>query len=168
MARYKFVDHWYVQAPIDRVFAHIADPATYPLWWPVYPEVEILPGVQPPSVGSRAMLNVASVLGYRLRLLTEIVEFDPPRHLGTVASGDLEGTGTWDLEQQGDTTAIRFIWIVRTHHQLLNVLEPVAKPLFAWSHNNASAKGHRGLKNLLEGNADRSVPPQQESRREGR
>jgi len=29
---------------------------------------------------------------------------------------------------------------------LLNLLEPIAKPLFRWSHNDASAKGQRGLK----------------------
>ncbi len=80
-------------------------------------------------------------------------------------TGGNEGTETWDLEQHGDTTAVSWIWVVQTHHRLLNILEPVAKPLFAWSHNNASAKGHRGSKNLLEGNADQPVPPQEESKK---
>jgi hypothetical protein len=30
------------------------------------------------------------------------------------------------------------------------LLEPIAKPLFAWSHQDASRKGHIGLKKLLE------------------
>ncbi len=42
MARYTFVDHWSIKAPIEQVFQYIADPATYPAWWQVYPQVEIL------------------------------------------------------------------------------------------------------------------------------
>ncbi len=30
MARYTFVDHWLIKSPIEQVFQHIADPATYP------------------------------------------------------------------------------------------------------------------------------------------
>ena len=150
MARYRFVDHWAIRAPIEAVFEHIADPRTYPHWWPVYPTVDVLPGVQPPNVGSRARLTVVSPLGYRLTLVSEITDVDPPKLLQTVAQGQLAGTGTWELEQQGETTAVTWTWIVETHHPLLNLLEPITKPLFAWSHNAVSAKGHRGLKKRLE------------------
>lgn len=158
MARYKFVDRWPIRAPIDQVFRHIADPGTYPQWWPVYPKVESLPGVQPPQVGSQAKLTVASALGYRLNLLLEITESNPPHHLMTVARGDLEGTGKWEFKQEGDTTTATWTWIVETHHPLLNLLEPLAKKLFAWSHNDASAKGYRGLKALLEKEPRRDAP----------
>jgi hypothetical protein len=67
-----------------------------------------------------------------------------------LASGNLEGTGTWDLEQRGEVTAVRWIWAVEARHPLLNLLKPVAKPLFTWSHRNASEKGRQGLRNLLE------------------
>jgi hypothetical protein len=150
MAQYTFVDHWYIQAPMEEVFHHIADARTYPQWWPVYPKVEVLRDVSPEMVGSRARLFVKSALGYTLTLEVEIVEADPPRYLKTAATGQLEGTGLWELEMQGDMTHAIFTWIVASHHPLLNLLEPVAKPLFAWSHNDASRKGHLGLKRRLE------------------
>lgn len=151
MARYRFVDHWSIRAPIDQVFGHISDPRTYPQWWPVYPKVEVLPDAQPPNVGSKARLTVRSFLGYRLNLLTEITESIPPKRLNTSTRGDLDGTGLWELDQSGDVTTATWTWIVESHHPLVNLLEPVAKKLFEWSHNDASAKGHRGLKKLLEG-----------------
>jgi uncharacterized protein YndB with AHSA1/START domain len=151
MARYKFIDHWNIQAPIEQVFRYVADPRTYPQWWPVYDKAEVLPGVQPPDVGSRSRLTVKSVLGYRLHIEVETTESDPPYYLDTVSNGDLEGTGTWEFKQDGDTTTATWAWIVESHHPLLNLLEPVAKKLFEWSHNDASEKGHRGLKQLLEG-----------------
>lgn len=149
MARYQFVDHWTVKAPIDDVYRYIADVQTYPQWWPVYDTVEVVDGPAT-GPGGRARLTVKSALGYRLKIETEITDMTPPVYLGTVSRGQLEGTGVWELEQKGDVTYIIWTWTVESHHRLLNLLEPIAKPLFAWSHNDASEKGHQGLKRLLE------------------
>ena len=150
MARYEFVDHWDIRAPLETALRYIADPLTYPQWWPVYDRVEILPGPPPPEVGSRVRLTVRSALGYRLVLEGETVEFRPPTYIRTIARGQLEGSGIWEFRADGDTTRITWTWIVETHHPLLNRLEWLLKPVFAWSHTDASGKGHAGLKRLLE------------------
>jgi hypothetical protein len=150
MARYTFVDRWTVRAPIQQVYETISDARTYPSWWPVYASVEPLVEMPPPHIGSTVRLIVKSVLGYRLALEVELVEATPPARFMTVTRGNLEGTGEWVLVQQGDTTTATWTWIVASRHRLLNLLEPVAKPLFAWSHRDASRKGARGLRQLLE------------------
>jgi len=71
MARYTFVDHWLIKSPIEQVFQHIADPATYPAWWPVYPRVEILQVEAGTPRCTR--LTVKSALGYALQLEVETV-----------------------------------------------------------------------------------------------
>lgn len=146
--RYTFIDHWYIQAPIEQVFDHVADPRTYPQWWPVYPAVEVIADTDGTPLYTR--LTVKSVFGYRLKLDVETAEADRPHLLRTVARGQLSGTGDWVFAQTEDTTHAEWTWNVVSDHPLLNVLEPFAKPLFAWSHNNASQKGHHGLKQLLE------------------
>jgi uncharacterized protein YndB with AHSA1/START domain len=150
VAKYKFVDPWVIQAPIEEVYRHIADPRTFAQWWPVYSKVAILEEAPEPGVGGKALLTVKSALGYSLELEVETVEADPPRYLKTVSRGQLEGAGEWQLEQTGNATYVTFSWVVESHHPLLNWLEPIAKPLFTWSHNDASRKGHQGLKKLLE------------------
>ncbi len=152
MASYTFVDHWYIQAPVEEVFRRVADAVTYPTWWPVYPKVELLRPANAAGVGGQARLTVKSALGYTLQLEVETVESQAPYHLKTVARGQLTGTGEWLFTQEGETTHAVWTWIVESNHPLLNLLEPIAKPLFAWSHNDASRKGHRGLKRLLETN----------------
>lgn len=150
MAQYKFVDHWYIKAPREEVFRYVADARTYPQWWPVYPKVEVLREVASGQIGGKARLVVKSALGYTLQLEAETVAIDPPHSIKTIATGQLAGTGEWEFLQEGDTTHAIFTWIVESTHPLLNVLEPIAKPLFAWSHDDASRKGHLGLKKLLE------------------
>lgn len=150
MARYTFVDRWTVKAPIEQVYDAISDARTCPTWWPVYTSVEPLVEMPPPRVGSQVRLIVKSALGYRLALEVELVEATPPTHFKTVSRGNLEGTGEWALVQEGDTTIATWTWIVESRHRLLNLLEPVVRPLFAWSHRDASRKGARGLRRLLE------------------
>lgn len=150
MAQYTFVDHWYIKAPREEVFRYIADARTYPQWWPVYPKVEVLREAEPGQPGGKGRLLVKSALGYTLQLEAETIALEPPRYIKTIATGQLAGTGEWEFLQEGDTTHAIFTWIVESHHWLLNILEPIAKPLFAWSHDDASRKGHLGLKRLLE------------------
>ena len=150
MARYRFVDHWAIKAPIEQVFDHVSDPTTYPRWWPVYSQVEVVRNGSTSRQSQHARLVVKSALGYSLKLDVETTESNPPHYLKTVSRGNLEGTGEWTFEQQGDTTHATWIWTVESQHRLLNLLEPIAKSLFAWSHNDASRKGHQGLKKLLE------------------
>jgi len=159
MAQYKFVDHWYIKAPREEVFRYIADARTYPQWWPVYPKVEILRAAEPGQVGGKGRLVVKSALGYTLQLEAETVAIEPPRYIKSITTGQLAGTGEWEFSQEGDTTHAIFTWIVESHHPLINLLEPIAKPLFAWSHNDASRKGHLGLKKLLEKPAPNAQGP---------
>lgn len=159
MAQYKFVDHWYIKAPREEVFRYVADARTYPQWWPVYPKVEVLREVEPGQPGGKGRLLVKSALGYTLQLEAETVAIEPPRYIKTIVTGQLAGTGEWEFSQEGDTTHAIFTWIVESHHWLLNILEPIAKPLFAWSHDDASRKGHLGLKKLLEQRTPVSAGP---------
>ena len=154
MAEYKFVDHWMIRAPIDQVYRTIADPRTYPQWWPDYDRITILKDVPFPYVGGRAELLVKSPFGYRLRLEVETAAAEPPTFLATRSYGQLEGTGDWAFREEDGETHVTWTWIVRSNHPVLNRLEFVLKPLFGLSHVLVSGRGHRGLKRLLEPTAE--------------
>jgi uncharacterized protein YndB with AHSA1/START domain len=150
MARYKFVDHWYIKAPIDLVYNHISDPRTYPQWWHWYDSIRVIKDAPFPHVGGMSELVIRSPFGYRLKIEVETVEAHPPDRLKTISRGELAGTGEWEFRQEGDVTHAIFTWIVETDQPLLNRLEWLLKPVFALSHNLVSGSGHRGLKKLLE------------------
>lgn len=160
MKEYRFVDHWYIKAPIEVVYNHVSDPRTYVSWWPSYDGVRILKDVPYPHVGGQAELIVKSPFRYRLRIEVETTEATPPTYLKTVSRGQLAGTGIWEFSQEEDTTHAVWTWIVRSDHPVLNKLEWIAKPIFALSHVLASGKGHRGLKKYLETNPQFDHEPQ--------
>lgn len=150
MALYKFVDHWYIKAPVETVYEYISNPRTYPQWWHWYDSVRITKEVEYPHIGGQAELLIRSPFGYRLKIEVETVAADPPHMLKTVSRGDLAGTGDWEFRQEGDTTHAIWTWIVESNQPLLNRLEWLLKPVFAFSHVLVSGSGHRGLKKLLE------------------
>jgi quercetin dioxygenase-like cupin family protein/uncharacterized protein YndB with AHSA1/START domain len=141
---YLFVDEWDVAAPIEPVFAALADARTYPDWWrPVYEDVE---ADGPPLEGRVSRQHFKGRLPYHLRTTSTITELDPPRRVVAEVEGDLRGRGVWTLTPAADgATHVRFDWSVYADRPLLRTLTPLLRPLFRWNHNWAIARAVDGL-----------------------
>jgi quercetin dioxygenase-like cupin family protein/uncharacterized protein YndB with AHSA1/START domain len=143
MRPYLFVDEWDVAAPLEAVFAAIADSRTYPQWWrPVYLEID---ADGPATLGSVARHHFKGRLPYHLHTRSVIVDIDPPSRVVADVDGDLRGRGTWTLAPTGQGTHVRFDWQVYADRKLLRVLTPVLRPVFRWNHNWAIARAMEGL-----------------------
>jgi hypothetical protein len=79
-----------------------------------------------------------------------IARLDPPRELELHAEGELAGSGRWLLDQQGEITTVRYLWDVRTTKPWMNLVAPIARPLFAWNTKGVLLEAGRGLARLLE------------------
>lgn len=66
-----------------------------------------------------------------------------------VASGELAGTGRWRFFCADGATAVIYEWDVATTARWMNLLTPVARPLFAWNHDHVMRGGAEGLAYLL-------------------
>ena len=89
-------------------------------------------------------------LPYTLVVDMRVTRVEPPVVLESLASGELEGTGRWRLSRDGEDTAVRYEWDVRTTKRWMNLLAPLARPLFALNHDVVMRGGSQGLKRLLE------------------
>jgi hypothetical protein len=54
------------------------------------------------------------------------------------------------LDQQGDTTTVRYLWDVRTTKPWMNLAAPVARPLFTWNSKGVMLEAGQGLARFLE------------------
>ena len=68
-----------VNQPIEKVFAYITNPRNNPKWQPDILDSQVSPD-EPTHVGTR-VTDVRTLLGRRLELTTEVVEFEPNRLL---------------------------------------------------------------------------------------
>lgn len=140
MASYRFVDTWHVPAPAGRVYALLSRPSEYPGWWQdAFLEGDGDPG--PAAPGKRARLLTRGRLPYRLRWELTCVEAVEPTRLVSRITGDFVGTGTWTIEPVADATRATLVWEVAVHKPVVRLLTPVLRPLFAWNHRWAMARG---------------------------
>jgi uncharacterized protein YndB with AHSA1/START domain len=144
---YSFRDEWHVDAAPSRVWALIEQPATYPLWWPIYLDARVTEDRGP--VGSVARLKFRVLLPYTLSVTTTSTRSEAPRLLEGTVSGELQGSWRWTLEPAASGTRVIFEECVQTNRWILDLLAPIAHRLFALNHRVAARKGAEGMRAYL-------------------
>jgi len=87
---------------------------------------------------------------YELEVDFTVKEVDEPRAMSGEASGVLTGEGHWRLFEQNGVTAVTYEWNVRTTRTWMNLLAPVARPVFAYNHDVVMRWGGEGLARRLD------------------
>ena len=65
------------------------------------------------------------------------------------AHGELDGRGCWRLFEQNDVTAVVYDWRVSTTRPWMNLMAPLARPLFEYNHDTVMRWGGEGLARRL-------------------
>lgn len=150
MADYSFVTIWKFSAPIDDVWDVLHAWQQWPDWWPSLAAIEELEVGDEDGVGSLRRFTWKTPFGYKLKFDMRITEVRRPEVIDGKASGELTGTGRWTLFESDGVTAVRYDWNVRTTLPWMNLLAPLARPLFVRNHNLVMRAGGEGLANQLQ------------------
>ncbi|MDI5986642.1 SRPBCC family protein [Halomonas sp. M4R5S39] len=150
MAEFRFVTTWRFEAPIDAVYRAISDSPCWPAWWESLCSVEELAPGDASGIGRRYRYTWKSRLGYRLRFEIRVTRVRPGRSIEGIASGDVQGSGRWQLTEEGRVTRVRYEWRVRPVRRWMALVAPVAGPLFAWNHHAVMQDGATGLARWLD------------------
>jgi carbon monoxide dehydrogenase subunit G len=170
MADYHYVSTWQLQAPIEQVWTVINDVERMPAWYPAVQEAQMLAAGDADGVGRRVRLVIKGRLPMQLAFEATIARLDPPRELELHAEGELAGSGRWLLDQQGEITTVRYLWDVRTTKPWMNLLAPIARPIFTWNSKGVMLQAGEGLARLLGArlvSAEFTAPPRSGMRRLG-
>lgn len=149
MKTYEFVTIWRVNAPLESVWNEIYHSREWPTWWKgVESVVEVQKGDEA-GVGSIHRYTWKSKLPYRLSFDMKTIRIEPPLLLEGIATGELQGRGLWELSASNGETNVRYDWRVETTKRWMNLLSPLARPLFEWNHNVVMSWGAQGLAERL-------------------
>jgi hypothetical protein len=143
---YHFITEWAVEGTLCDVASILRDVEAFPRWWrPVYLSATILDPGASDGVGRIVEFKTRGFLPYVLRWRIRVVESREPYGFTCSASGDLIGTGAWDLRQDGTWVRVRLDWRVRARKTVVRLLSFALRPLVARNHAWAMAKGQAGL-----------------------
>ena len=149
MAEYSFLTTWLLEAERERVWEEIYDQKSWPSWWRgVEDVVELDPG-RDDGVDSRSRMTWKSFLPYELVFETHTTLVERPFQIEAQVDGELAGSGRWRLYEQHGITAAVYDWNVRTTRAWMNLLAPIARPVFRWNHDWVMARGSEGIAQRL-------------------
>lgn len=135
MARYHFVTEFSVTAGREQVWEALRDPTDWPSWWRWLKRVEPLAVGGPDGLGDRYRYSFGTALPYTLSFAMTVQAVDRPRILVGEATGELEGSGHWLLEDVAGGTDVTYVWLVETTKRWMNLLAPIGRPAFSWNHD---------------------------------
>ena len=162
MSDYSFVTRWHAAAPIETVYDLLVEPESWPSWWRGVESVALLIPGDESGVGSVRRFTWKNKLPYRLTFDMRTTAVSRPHRIEGRAQGELQGEGVWTLVPDpaapAHATRVRYDWRVDITKRWMNVLAPVARPLFAWNHDVVMGWGAEGLARRLDC-AVRSEPP---------
>lgn len=142
---YRLTTLWRFDEPFDVVWNAIADVETWPVWWKGIESVETLDRGEASGLGARRRFTCLSVLPFRLTFVGRVTRVVPMQLIEGRVEGELQGMGCCRLERSDGLTVVRYDWQVRTTRRWMNLLAPLAKPLFRWNHDQIMRAGGIGL-----------------------
>jgi hypothetical protein len=134
MARYHFVTDIEVAAAPDPVWDVLADPTSWPAWWRRLRRAVVLAPGRPDGIGRRYRVEFRTALPYTIGFESETTRISRPTVWEARITGDLEGTGVYEVTSLDGISRVRHTWLVGTTKPWMNALAPVARPAFAWNH----------------------------------
>ena len=93
-----------------------------------------------------------SRIPYELEFDFAVERTEAPREMEGGATGALTGSGRWRLFEEKGVSAVLYEWNVRTTKRWMNVLGPVARPVFEYNHDVVMRWGGEGLAGQLDSN----------------
>jgi hypothetical protein len=149
VAEYHLLSTWDLEAPIQTVWDAIFDTASYSSWWKYVGSVtEIEPNL-PGGIGGLYRYHWKTALPYSLSFNVRVSQNQPLHTLEGTAQGELNGVGCWELAQMDGFTRVTYDWRVQTSQAWMNLLAPIAGPVFIWNHKTVMADGGRSLAKRL-------------------
>ena len=148
MAEYRFLTTWLSTRPARRVGGDRGRRGVARVVARRRAREELDPGDEE-RVGSRYRIAWRSRLPYPIEFEFSVDRVERPSLMEGRAVGELDGTGRWRLLEHGGITAVTYEWNVATTKRWMNLLAPVARPVFAWNHDWVMARGGEGLARRL-------------------
>ena len=149
MTEYSFLSTWLLETSRDSAWEVLQDPVRWPEWWRGVARVSELDAGDERRVGSRYRIAWRSRIPYELEFDFTVRRVDAPQFMAGDAAGALQGTGIWRLFEQDGVTAVVYDWNVRTTKRWMNLVAPLARPVFEYNHDIVMRWGGEGLARRL-------------------
>jgi hypothetical protein len=147
--RYRFLTTWILPSSRESAWEVLEDVERWQEWWRGVERVSLVaPGDDGP-LGCCYRIAWRSRIPYELEFDFTVHRVEAPRLMQGTAAGELTGSGTWRLFEQDGVCAVIYEWDVDTTKRWMNLLAPLARPVFEYNHDLVMRWGGEGLARRL-------------------
>ncbi len=154
---FDFISRWQLSASLKEVWEALVDFNRWPEWWPGLQSVVETAEGDENGIGQRAVSRWRGPVGYSIEFEIETVERRYLDCLRGRASGELSGEGTWHVSEVAEGpgedrtwTQVVYEWRVVATKKWMQLLNPIARPVFVYSHDHVMGRGAKGLAEYLD------------------
>jgi hypothetical protein len=145
IAPFEFHDEWRIAADRATVWEVVRAVEQWPQWWPYARSVRLLqPGVDG-TLGTRHRFTFRTRLPYSMMFDSEIVAERPGVGVDTTVTGQVDGTGRWQVTPVEGGSSVVFDWVVTPRPRWMRLAAPLARPIFVWNHRSLMLAGGAAL-----------------------
>ncbi len=144
---YHLESNWQVAGTVREVYDITSDDEHLVDWWPAaFLRCDRVDMGQPGGVGKTLRVRTKGWLPYTMDWHQRVTETREPFGFSIETWGEFADRGVWTFVQNGPLVDIHFDWRIAAVKPLLRYLSPLLKPIFAFNHRWAMARGEEGLK----------------------
>lgn len=144
MGEYRFKTTWVFTGTTAEAAWEVLKGHNYQDWWPGV-HVNLLEPGDENGIGELRESIFTTKLLYKLSFHNRVTKLERPSVVEMDAYGELEGTGRYEIAQNGEQTEVVYLWYVKTTKAWMNAFAPMMKPMFAWNHGQVMDAGGRSL-----------------------
>ena len=128
--------------PVERLWAAVSSPATFPRWWPWLADTDLPDLIEP---GATARFTVRPPLPYALRSVVTGDDVADGERISTTVDGDVAGPASLELAalDGGAGSTARLVWSLDIRRPHLARIERIARPAMVAGHDVVVALGVR-------------------------
>jgi hypothetical protein len=149
VADYHLLTIWRIDAALTQVYDAIHDSMLWPEWWSGAEKVEQTTDGDGNGINSVRRYSWQGELPYPVVFDVRATRIEARVAIEGCARGDLEGSGRWHFAHDGEASVVQFEWHVRSTRWWMNLLAPLARPIFIRNHVKIMAQVGEGLAQRL-------------------
>ncbi|HEY5846940.1 MAG TPA: SRPBCC family protein [Microlunatus sp.] len=149
MITYAFVDEWRIGSDVETVWTAFRRLEEWPEWWPSARSLTLVEPGSERGVGAVWRFVFQTRLPYRMRFDATFVGIEEFVVVEAEVAGRFEGAGRWVVTAIPGGTLLRFDWTVTPQIAWMQLVAPVARPVFGWNHRSLMVEGGAALARRL-------------------
>jgi len=143
--KFAFDRSWEFPLLRAELWSRVSDTSSFSNWWPWLRAFDPVPL----AAGATTKCTIGPPLPYVLSIDLEVARVVDERSVDVTVGGDLSGPARLELDDVGEGSRARLVWVLEVRRPVLRMAAVVGRPVLQWGHDWVVANGVEQFRNAV-------------------